>query len=293
MDLTLRGVSIGPLEIRFYSLMIMLGLFSGMLLAQWIARKFQEDHSHVMNIAVVGTVCALVGARLYHVFDQQEWPYYSANPAQIVAIWNGGIGIFGAIAGAIFGLFLYARFKRIETLRWLDIGAPALLLGQAIGRWGNYFNQELYGGPSNLAFPFSISIPAWRVAAETPQFLGSTRFHPLFLYESVLSAIGVMVLVYVMFRFRHRLRPGDMILAYLAWYSVERFGLEFLRVGNWTQGGLPMAQILSTILFLGAIAVVFARHFLWSPPPFAGARTTRASRNTLRRSIRRGSRGGR
>ncbi len=307
MDIELKGISIGPLDIRFYSVMILSGLLVGIVLAQRLARRLGQNPEHVVNITVIGAVLGLVGARLYHVFDQNEWPFYRDNPDQIFAIWNGGIGIFGAVAGALLGLFLYVRWKRLNLPTWLDIGAPAFLLGQAIGRWGNFFNQELFGRPTDLAW--GIPISAGNVASEAPQFIGEDRFHPLFLYESLLSFIGVVVLVYLLKRFgpalvesvgetgqrtrslvwssRWRLRPGDMLLLYFIWYPAERFLLEFLKASKWEQGGVPMAQWISGGLILVALSVLIWRQrrpFSSDsvPIPVEGGRS-RASRRRQRR----------
>ena len=284
MEITLQGIQLGGLELRFYSLAIMAGLFAGIALAHREARRLRENPDHVLNIAALGALLSIVGARLYHVFDQQEWPRYRDDPAAIFAVWNGGIGIFGAIVGAVAALLLYMHFTArlrsvgstgialpmiarrsppLNALRWLDIGAPAFLLGQAIGRWGNFFNQELFGGSTSL--PWGIHIPLEQVAAEAPDYVaayleGATRFHPLFLYESLLNLLGVAVLIFVARRFAHRLRPGDVLLLYLMWYPAVRFSLEFLRTNPWEQGGVPMAQIISVVLFVGALAALVWRH---------------------------------
>ena len=143
----------------------------------------------------------------------------------------------------------------MHVLRWLDIGAPAFLVGQAVGRWGNFFNQELYGPPTDL--PWGIPISAVHRPAEFPF---ETHFHPLFLYESILSAIGVMVLLYVGRRFAPRLIVGDMLLLYLIWYGSERIGLEFLRSGNWLVGVIPTAQIVGGLLVTMSVGLLIWRH---------------------------------
>ena len=258
-DITFQGVVLGPLEIRWYSVMILSGLLAGIVLAQREAKRLGEDVAHVVDIAVLGTVFGLIGARTYHVIHQ--WAFYSQNPGQIIAIWNGGIGIFGAIAGSALALVVYvwwvnrrARLgkpgaKPMHVLRWLDIGAPAFLLGQGIGRWGNFFNQELYGPPTDLPWGIPIDNPV-------AEYAGSTHFHPLFLYESLLSLVGVAVLLYVARRFASRLRVGDVLLLYFIWYAAERFVLEFLRTDNWKIGSVPTAQVVSMLLIATALAAL-------------------------------------
>lgn len=267
-DLSMQGISIGALEIRFYSLLILSGIGVGVVIAQREARRYGEDPAHVINITAIGAVLAIVGARAYHVLDRDQWPYYSANPADIIKVWNGGIGIFGAIAGAALGLILYvwwvnstararsgSRAKRIRVLRWLDIGAPAFLVGQAVGRWGNFFNQELFGPPTDL--PWGIPIA---VANRPIEYIADTHFHPLFLYESLLSLLGVVVLLYVARRLSSWLVVGDILLFYFMWYGAERFALEFLRTDNWKFGAVPMAQIIGVLGIVTAVVVMIWRH---------------------------------
>jgi len=267
-DIALEGISIGSLQIRFYSLMILSGIGVGVIIAQREAKRYGENPEHVVNIAVLGAITAIVGARLYHVLDRDQWLYYSQNPGDIIKVWNGGIGIFGAMAGAILGLMLYVWWvnstakrkssrasRRMGVLRWLDIGAPAFLVGQAVGRWGNFFNQELYGPPTDL--PWGLPIDA---AHRPLEYLSDTHFHPLFLYESLLSALGVMALLWLGRRFASRMMLGDMLLLYLIWYGAERFALEFLRFDNWKFGAVPTAQIVGVAFVLGAIAVMVYRH---------------------------------
>jgi phosphatidylglycerol:prolipoprotein diacylglycerol transferase len=266
-DITMQSIFLGSLEIRFYSLAILSGILAGIVLAQREARRLGEDPEHVVNITVVGAICALIGARLYHVLDRNEWPYYRANPEDIVAIWNGGIGIFGGIAGAAFGLIAYVWWvnstakkgrgakKRLNVVRWLDIGAPSFLLGQAIGRWGNFFNQELFGPPTDL--PWGIPID---LANRPAIYAADTHFHPLFLYESILSFIGVVVLVWIAHRFAKRLIIGDILLAYFAWYGAERFLLEFLRTDNWKFGPIPAAHVVTVLFVAGALGLLVWRH---------------------------------
>ncbi len=258
-DITFRGVILFGFEVRFYSIMILAGLSAGVVLAQREAKRLGENPEHVVNIAVLGAVFGLVGARLYHVID--EWSFYSQDPGQIFALRSGGIGIFGAIAGSAFAVVAYVWWvnrrarrghtQRMSALRWLDIGAPAFLLGQAIGRWGNFFNQELFGPPTDL--PWGIPIDSiYRPA----QYLGYTHFHPLFLYESLLSFLGVGVLLWVGRRYAHRLRRGDLLLLYLIWYPLERSALEFLRFDNWKIGPIPTAHVVSVVLVVVAVAAL-------------------------------------
>ena len=267
-DITFRGLILFGLEIRFYSLMILAGLLAGIVLAQWEAKRLGENPDHVLNIAVLGVVLGLIGARLYHVIDL--WSFYSENIGQIFVLRAGGIGIFGAIAGSAFALVLYVwwvnrraragRGARIRALRWFDIGAPAFLLGQGVGRWGNFFNKELYGPETSL--PWGIPVGPQH---HFPWDSGAAAyFHPLFLYESLLSLLGVIVLLWVGRRFMHGLRQGDLLFLYLIWYALERSALEFLRSGNWKVGDVPVAHLVSVAMIVIALLALF----LWRRPPY-------------------------
>ena len=270
-DITFRGVILFGLEIRFYSLLILSGLLLGMVLAQRLAKRFGEDPTHVTNIAILGAIFALIGARTYHVID--DWNSYGQDVSRIFAFRSGGIGNFGALIGAIIALVAYVWWvnrrakqsgsKPIQTLRWLDIGAPSFLLGQAVGRWGNFFNQELFGGPTDL--PWAIPIDA---AYRPGQYLEETHFHPLFLYESLLSLLGVIILVWIGIRFGKKLKQGDLFILYLIWYPSERFLLEFLRLNNWKIGAIPTAQIVSVVLVSAAIMAFI----WWRRAPFLDAK---------------------
>lgn len=263
-DIGFQGVVVFGLDVRFYSVMILAGLVAGIILAHFRAKGFGENPDHVLNIAVIGAAFGLIGARLYHVVDL--WSYYSANPLQIFAFRSGGIGIFGAIAGAALALVVYvwwvnrrARAGRgapIRALRWFDIGAPAFLLGQAVGRWGNFFNKELFGPETTLPW----GIPIYDAGANFPwDATTAARHHPLFLYESLLSFLGVVALIWIGRRFAPRLRQGDILFFYFIWYALERSALEFLRSDNWRLGAVPVAHIASAAL----IAVALAALILW------------------------------
>ena len=295
-ELTQESLTIGALVLRWYSVMILSGLLAGIVLAQREAKRLGEDPEHVVNIAVLGAVAGLIGARTYHVVDRWN-EVYVHDPVTVFYIWNGGIGIFGAVAGSALALAAYVWLvnrraragkpgaRPMNVLRWFDIGAPAFLLGQGIGRWGNFFNQELFGPPTDL--PWGIPID---VANRPLLYLSDTHFHPLFLYESLLSFLGVVVILYLARRLAHRLRVGDMLLMYFIWYPAERFVLEFLRTDNWRIGDVPTAQIVSTLL---AVAAVLALVW-WRRPSSAdvhGAEddyaSARESRSAARRRRRR------
>jgi phosphatidylglycerol:prolipoprotein diacylglycerol transferase len=250
---------LGPLTIGWYGLCYAIGLALAYLLMVRLARLAGEDPDVVGNGIIIIAIAALVGGRLYHVIDQ--WQLYANDPIKIVLPPYSGLGVYGGIATGTLAGWWYARRRRVPFARWADIVAPALFVMPAVGRWGNYFNQELYGPPTTL--PWGIPIEcAHRLTAyacsEFPE--ATTRFHPLFLYESISGLIGAAVLVWLGFRLRDRLRPGDLFLIFLVWYGATRLVLETLREDNWTFFGVPVAQIISLAVILIGVGGLVYRH---------------------------------
>ena len=273
-DLGLQpGICLGPLPIRFYGIIIVVGILVGGFVATREARWRGENSDRIWDALIWIAIAGIIGARLYHVFSTPAgctetapicgWPWYRNHPLDALMIWNGGLGIFGALLAGGLVVLIYARRYKLPLARYLDIAAPALLIGQAIGRWGNFVNQELYGPPTNL--PWGIPIDAaHRYGAFTDLVrypLETTRFHPDFLYESVLNIIGFIVLIVVARRLRLRLRDGDIFLLYLIWYPANRILVESLRPDAWTvNGGLATAQLVSLGLMVVAVVGLLWRH---------------------------------
>ena len=258
---------LGPIEVHWYGVIIA----SAVLLAGYVgtveARRRGEDPETGWSMLLPVLVLGVLGARAYHVIHQ--WDFYAANPELIIQIWNGGLAIAGAVIGGVIAIWLYTRWAKLNTLRWFDIFASTMLLAQAVGRLGNFVNQELYGPPTDL--PWGIPISAakregpWLDLAAYPE--ATTRFHPLFGYEAILNLIGFFVLLWVARRFAHRLYDGDVLMLYLVWYSAVRIYLETFRVENWIFAGLPVATwvgIGSIILAVGVLVVRHARG--WGEP---------------------------
>jgi phosphatidylglycerol:prolipoprotein diacylglycerol transferase len=204
--------------------------------------------------AIVGGV---IGARIYHVIHQ--WNFYSANPSLIPQVWNGGLGIPGAVAGGAVAIYAFTRLRSLPTGRWFDIFVMALPLGQAIGRLGNFVNQELYGPPTDLPWGIPISaahrVPDWANLNLYPE--ATTRFHPLFAYEAIASLLTLAAMIWISRRFAARLYDGDMLLIYVMFYGVVRSSLETFRVENWLIAGVPTAT------WLGLGGLVLAGGFLY------------------------------
>ena len=245
----------GPFALRYYGLCIALGIAAGTwLTSRELARK-GYDPALALDALFFVVPLGFIGARAYHVAT--DYDLYAGDPFPgVFAVWNGGLGIYGAVIGGFIGVLIFARVRGISPLVFADAAAPGLILAQAIGRWGNYFNQELFGRPSNLPWAIEIA-PDNRPAA----FADATSFHPTFLYESIWDVLVCLALLWVARRFADRLKAGDILLLYVSLYSVGRFFVEALRVdpafliGN-IRGNLFVASVLALTFAL----IFFLRH---------------------------------
>ena len=257
---------LGPLTIYWYGIIIMTAALVGGTIASFEAKRRGENEEHIWNMLIFVVLLGIVGARLYHVFSSPAgsnlgWAYYREHPWAIFEIWNGGLGIYGAVVGGFLGILLYTYRARLNLLRYLDLGAPALLMGQAIGRWGNFVNQELYGPPTTL--PWGIPIDEFhRILPfnDLGQYPLTVRFHPVFLYESLWNLIGFVLILVAGRKLAGKLKEGDLFLAYLVWYPVGRLWVEALRPDAWKIGNIPTAQIISVVLIVAAVALLVLRH---------------------------------
>jgi phosphatidylglycerol:prolipoprotein diacylglycerol transferase len=262
------ALSIGSFEIRWYGIAYVAAIFAGAWLAMREARRRGERTDMIVDALIVIAVAALIGGRAYHVIDQ--WAYYKDHLAQIVLPPYSGLGIYGGLFTGLLAVVWLARHYKVSFWRWADIIAPCILLAQVVGRWGNFMNQELYGPPTNL--PWGIAIQCQNRVAEFACPAGSDptatlgqHFIPLFFYESMLSLVGVLVMLFLWRRFTARGRlliAGDVGLLYFVWYGLERGLLEILRGGwNWTFFGIPTAQLVGLGAAAGAILAILLRHW--------------------------------
>ena len=278
LDMTPNPIAfqLGPLPVYWYGIGYAIGLAAAYQVLVRLAKRAGEDPEVVGNGMIVVAIAALIGGRAYHVIDQ--WVLYKDDLAKIVLPPYTGLGVYGGIAAGLVAVVVYARMKRQPIWRWADIIAPALFTMQAIARWGNFFNQELYGPPTTLPWGIPIECAHRIVAYPCDTFpFDTTRFHPLFLYESLSGVLGAAFLIWLGFRFRDRLRPGDLALTFFIWYGVVRFALETLRHDNWTFFGVPMAQIVSLLFMVPATAILIWRHRSGHPsdaPPTRSDGTT-------------------
>jgi len=252
-------VQIGPITVYWYGVLIV----SGAMLAAHIGSRLSSRNGHnpeiAWNMLLVLLFTGILGARIYHIIS--SWDYYRANPSQMFGLQMSGFGIFGAVWGGLIGLYFFARHNKLRFLEWTDYIAPGLILAQAIGRWGNFFNQELYGGPTDLPWGIYIA-PEHRL----PELMGYERFHPTFFYESSLCFIGFLVLLYLARNWKKGRLWGDLLFLYGIIYGVIRFFIEgSFRPDAWLIGEVPAAQYVSliSIVVFGCIMVV--RHKLSRP----------------------------
>ena len=260
--------SVGSIEIRWYGIAYVAAILAGAWLAIREGRRRGERTDMVVDALIIVAGAALLGGRAYHVIDQ--WAYYKDHLAQIVLPPYSGLGIYGGLFTGMIAIVILARHYKVSFWRWGDIIVPAVLLAQVVGRWGNFMNQELYGPPTNLPWGIAIQCQyrvtpyACPVGSDPTATLGQ-HFIPLFFYESMLSLLGVVVLLWLYNHFTARGRiliAGDVGLLYFVWYGLERSVLELFRNGyDWTFFGVPMAQIVGLAAAAAAIVAILVRHW--------------------------------
>lgn len=259
------GFSFWKFNIHYYALLIILGAIVAAIIAAWQARKNGRDSEVIVDLMPWLLIGGIIGARLWHVFTPGVYDgttaSYFEDPIKILQIWKGGLGIPGGVIGGAIALWLYTKVKKLNFAEWADYIAPGLLIGQGIGRWGNFINQELYGRPSNL--PWAIKIdPLYRI----PGFELIERYHPLFLYEFILNTLAGILLLIISRVCKKKLYKGDLILLYLVFYPAIRFGLEFVRlVPSLTKSGININQTVMLVVMILAIIALILRHTILKP----------------------------
>lgn len=273
---------LGPITVHWYGIILGTAALVGLMLCIQEGKRYRINPDFFMDMLLIGVPSAIVGARIYYVAFQ--WKDYKDNPVEIFMIWHGGIAIYGALMGAIIAGYFYFRAKGYNFWRIIDICAPGLIVGQAIGRWGNFMNQEAHGGPVDESFlRNTLHLPSFIVNQMNIQ---GTYYQPTFLYESLWSLLGMVVLLFL--RRRPFMRAGELFLSYFIWYSVGRFFVEGLRtdsldftgpawlasfvnalwspmklvfeLGVMTYGGnIRISQLLAIFIVVGAILIIAIR----------------------------------
>ena len=259
MQFVLEGIIIGSFFLHYYGIIIMLGVLAGVRLSMEVGKKRGYTADDYWDMIPWMLIPGILGARLWHVLMPSassglSFSWYLQHPGEILAVWKGGLGIPGGVLGGCFGIWLFCRRRKFAYGDYMDTIAPGLPLGQAIGRWGNYVNQELYGRPTDL--PWAITIdPAYRI----PEYADKATYHPLFLYESLYNLLVCCFLLWLDRSDKVHLKQGSLFLVYLVAYPVGRFFLEFLRLDTAQVGGVNMNQVVMAVTAIAGGTVLFLR----------------------------------
>ena len=259
MSLTLLAIDpiafqLGPLAVRWYGILIALGIVLAYFLAQREAVKLGLHEDFIGDMLIWAVPIAILSARIYYV--AMKWDYYGQNPGRIIEIWTGGIAIHGALIGAFITAYIFTKKRGVSFLRVADIAAPSILVGQIIGRWGNFINQEAHGGEVTRSFLENLFLPEWII---NQMYIDGKYYHPTFLYESLWNVVGLIVLLVAR---KFNWRRGEMFFFYIIWYSIGRFFIEGLRTDSLylIDGVLRSAQVVSILgIVIGIIAIVYRR----------------------------------
>lgn len=243
------ALQLGPFTIYWYGVLITLAFILGTILAYYHATKTDIDPEHILNMLILIIPASIIGARLFQVLSL--WDDYRSNPLEIIATWHGGLAIHGGLIGGFLVGYFYIRKHRLDFWKMADIFAPSIILGQAIGRWGNFINQEAYGSAVSRAF-----ISHFPEFIQRQMFINGQYHHPAFLYE---SAWNLMIFIVLMVYLWRRHFAGQIMLLYLALYSVGRFFIESIRLDSLMWGPFRSAQLLSVLIIFTCLIVYLYR----------------------------------
>ncbi|SYZ79336.1 prolipoprotein diacylglyceryl transferase [Trichococcus shcherbakoviae] len=256
---------IGPLQVRWYGVIIGIAMYMAAWLSSREAEKRGIKEDTIADLTMWVIPVGLIGARLYYVLFELD--YYLQNPSDILAIWEGGIAIYGGLIAGFFTVVWFSRKRETPLGLMLDVLAPSVLLAQAIGRWGNFMNQEAHGREVSRQFLENLALPEFLI---NQMEIGGVYYHPTFLYESLWSILGVAVLLLLRNR-EHVLRRGEVALSYVLWYSFGRFFIEGMRTDSLYLGGtgIRISQVVSLLLFVGAVILfLYRRANIYPPLPY-------------------------
>ena len=234
--------NIGPINIYWYSICILLGIVVALFIIFREAKKQKIDEEFLINLAFRTIILGVIGARLYYVIF--NFPYYINNPLEIIQIWNGGLAIHGGIITGLIVVYFSCKKEKTDVLKMIDIIVVGVIIAQAIGRWGNFFNGEAYGGVTTLSHLKGMFLPDFIIKG---MYIAGEYRQPTFLYESILCVIGFIIMIII--RKKYKLHTGFLTGFYLIWYGCTRFIIEIMRSDSLMLGPIKMAQIVS-ILFI-------------------------------------------
>ena len=241
-------LDLGIVQIYWYSLFVFLGLFIGGFIILFESRKFGIAEDFMINLFFYLVPISIIGARLYYVLFNLD--YYKENIGEIFQIWNGGLAIHGGILFGLIWIFIYSKKYKINFQRLLDMTVVGLLIGQSIGRWGNFFNQEAYGSIVSFEFLKNLRIPQFIIDG---MFINGNYYHPTFLYESLWTMLGFIVILLI--RKNKYIKIGQLTSFYLVWYGIGRFFIEGLRTDSLMYQDFKVAQIVSILMVLFGVAM--------------------------------------
>lgn len=242
--------SIGSIKIYWYSVIMFIAMLTGGYVVLKEVKKHRVPEKFMINLFCYLIPISLIGARLYYVAFNLD--YYMQDPISILKVWEGGLAIHGGLIAGLLFTMIYTRKYRIKTLHVLDFIVVGLILGQAIGRWGNFFNGEAHGAVTTLEQLHKIFIPSFIIKG---MYIGGNYYHPTFLYESIWCVLGFIFLV--LMRKYPYLKIGQLTSLYLIWYGIGRFIIEAMRTDSLMLGDLKMAQIVSfSMVVIGLIMIL-------------------------------------
>ncbi|EVY64936.1 prolipoprotein diacylglyceryl transferase [Staphylococcus aureus] len=249
--------NLGPLSVRWYGIIIAVGILLGYFVAQRALVKAGLHKDTLVDIIFYSALFGFIAARIYFVIFQ--WPYYAENPSEIIKIWHGGIAIHGGLIGGFIAGVIVCKVKNLNPFQIGDIVAPSIILAQGIGRWGNFMNHEAHGGPVSRAFLEQLHLPNFIIEN---MYINGQYYHPTFLYESIWDVAGFIILVNI----RKHLKLGETFFLYLTWYSIGRFFIEGLRTDSlMLTSNIRVAQLVSILLILISISLIVYRRIKYNP----------------------------
>ena len=262
MILTINPVAfkLGNLSVKWYGIIMAVAIILAVSMAIIEGRKRQIESDDFMDLLLWAVPIGYVGARIYYVIF--EWNYYSQHLGEIIAIWNGGIAIYGGLLAGLAVLLVFCYKRMLPPFLMLDIITPGVMAAQILGRWGNFINQEAHGGPTTLAFLQSLHLSDFII---NQMKIGGVYYQPTFLYESFFNLIGLLIILLLRHR-KHLFKQGEIFMLYLAWYSVVRFFVEGMRTDSlYFLGSIRVSQMLSVILLIVVIVLFIYRRRVVKP----------------------------
>ncbi|QNQ82563.1 prolipoprotein diacylglyceryl transferase [Lactobacillus sp. PV012] len=251
---------LGNLSVKWYGILMATGVVVATLMAIQEGKRRQIMPDDFIDFLLWAVPIGFVGARIYYVIF--EWGYFSQHPGEIIAIWNGGIAIYGGLLAGLAVLIVFCKKRHLPIFLMLDIIAPGVMAAQVIGRWGNFMNQEAHGGITTLAFLQKLHLPQFVIQQ---MYINGHYYQPTYLYESVGNLIGLILILSLRHR-KHLFKQGEIFLSYVIWYSLVRFIVEGMRTDSlYIANTIRVSQALSLILFFGAILLWVYRRKVVKP----------------------------